>query len=332
MSQPVPMVEIWRGSILESQHMGHACICDANGEVIESWGNPEQVILPRSSCKMVQALPLVESGAAKAYGLTSEQLALACASHNGAAIHTDRVNAWLDQLSLSDDDFRCGPQEPNDKDARDALILAGGQPCQCHNNCSGKHCGFLTLSQHLGGGPDYVALDHPVQLAARAAFEEMTAMTSPGYGIDGCSAPNFATSVSGLARAMSGFAAARDTSTRGKAAQQLTQAMITHPELVAGEGRACTELMRAMDGRAAIKTGAEAVFVAILPEQNLGIALKIVDGGTRAAEAAIAGLLVKYGVLEAKHPVAQKWMHGPIRNRRDIVTGEMRFSPEFLGG
>jgi len=116
-------------------------------------------------------------------------------------------------LSLSDDDFRCGPQEPNDKDARDALILAGGQPCQCHNNCSGKHCGFLTLSQHLGGGPDYVALDHPVQLAARAAFEEMTAMTSPGYGIDGCSAPNFATSVSGLARAMSGFAAARDTST-----------------------------------------------------------------------------------------------------------------------
>jgi len=184
----------------------------------------------------------------------------------------------------------------------------------------------------LGGGPDYVALDHPVQVAARAAFEEMTAMTSPGYGIDGCSAPNFATSVSGLARAMSGFAAARDTSTRGKAAQQLTQAMITHPELVAGEGRACTELMRAMDGRAAIKTGAEAVFVAILPEQNLGIALKIVDGGTRAAEAAIAGLLVKYGVLEAKHPVAQKWMHGPIRNRRDIVTGEMRFSPEFLGG
>lgn len=331
MTQPVPMIEIWRGSILESQHMGHACVCDASGEVIERWGNPELVILPRSSCKMVQALPLIESGAAQAHGLTSEQLALACASHNGAAIHTDRVNAWLDNLGLTDDDFRCGPQIPDDRDARNALVLAGAQPCQCHNNCSGKHCGFLTLNRHLGGGPDYVEIDHPVQLAARAAFEEMTGMTSPGYGIDGCSAPNFATSVAGLARAMSGFASARETSTRGKAAVQLTQAMITHPDLVAGEGRACTELMRAMNGKAAIKTGAEAVFVAILPEQGIGIALKIVDGGTRAAQAAIAGLLVKYGVLDAQHPAAQKWMHGPIKNRRDIITGDMRFSPNFLG-
>jgi L-asparaginase II len=130
---------------------------------------------------------------------------------------------------------------------------------------------------------------------------------------------------------MSAFAAARETSLRGKAAIQLTQAMIAHPDLVAGQGRACTELMRAMGGKAAVKTGAEAVFVAILPDREIGIALKIVDGGTRAAEAAIAGLLVKYGVLDPKDPVAQKWMHGPIRNRRDIVTGEMRFSGQFLG-
>ncbi len=331
MTQAIPMVEIWRGSILESQHMGHACICDAKGDIIESWGNPEQVILPRSSCKMVQALPLIESGAAKAHGLTSEHLALACASHNGAAIHTDRVNDWLSTLGLADDDFRCGPQIPDDRDARNALVRAGAQPCQCHNNCSGKHSGFLTLNRHLGGGPDYEQIDHPVQRATRVAFEEMTGMTAPGYGIDGCSAPNFATSVAGLARAMSGFAAARETSLRGKAAIQLTQAMIAHPDLVAGEGRACTELMRAMGGKAAVKTGAEAVFVAILPDREIGIALKIVDGGTRAAEAAIAGLLVKYGVLDPKDPVAQKWMHGPIRNRRDIVTGEMRFSDQFLG-
>ncbi len=331
MIQPVPMVEIWRGPFLESQHMGHACVCDAKGEIIESWGNPEHVILPRSSCKMVQALPLIESGAARAHGLMSEQLALSCASHNGAAIHTDRVKTWLSNLGLSDDDFRCGPQTPNDDDARDALVLSGSQPCQCHNNCSGKHCGFLTLNRHLGGGPEYVEPDHPVQQAVRAAFEEMTQMTSPGFGIDGCSAPNFATSVAGLARAMSEFAAARDTSIRGKAAIQLTQSMIAHPELVAGEGRACTELMRATAGKAAIKTGAEAVFIAILPQQGIGIALKIVDGGTRAAEAAIAGLLVKYGALDAAHPAAKKWMHGPIKNRRDIITGEMRFSANFLG-
>lgn len=115
MINPVPMTEIWRGSLLESLHVGHAVICDDSGQIVRSWGDPDAVIYPRSSCKMVQALPLLTSGAADKYGLTSEHLALACASHNGAAIHTDRVQAWLAQLGLSDDDFRCGPQEPDDR-------------------------------------------------------------------------------------------------------------------------------------------------------------------------------------------------------------------------
>lgn len=325
------MLEIWRGEMLESQHLGHAVICDAAGNLLESWGDPELMIYPRSSCKMLQALPLIESGAAKAHGLTSEQLALACASHNGAQIHTSRVTAWLDHLGLDDDAFCCGPQEPSDIPARNGLIRAGEAPCRCHNNCSGKHAGFLTLTQHLGAGPDYVAIDHPVQLAVREAYEEMTGVTSPTYGIDGCSAPNFATSLSGLARAMARMAVGDDGSTRGRAAEALVQAMMAHPELVAGETRACTELMRAMGGKAAIKTGAEAVFVAILPEQRIGIAVKIVDGGTRAAEAAIAGLLIKCGVLDAAHPTAVKWTQGPIRNWDGLKTGHMQFAPGFLG-
>ncbi|SFR35836.1 asparaginase [Litoreibacter janthinus] len=330
MTQPIPMVEIWRGDLLESQHLGHAVVCDSSGQVVEAWGDDEKVIYPRSSCKMLQALPLVESGAADAFGLTSEQLALSCASHKGAAIHTDRVQVWLNDLGLSVSDFRCGPQKPSDKDAHEALVRAGKQPCQIHNNCSGKHSGFLTLTKHLGAGSEYTQVDHPVQRAARSAFEEMTGEDAEFYGIDGCSAPNFSTSVTGLARAMARMAKPTVKGARAQASERLVNAMRTHPELVAGEGGACTELMRAMNGKVAIKTGAEAVYVAILPEQGLGMALKIADGGTRAAEAAIAGLLVKYGALDANHPMARKRLHGPILNRNGLNTGHMRLSPDFI--
>ena len=316
------LVEVWRGPFLESIHSGHAVICDAKGEIHASWGDPDLVFLPRSSSKMLQALPLIESGAADLLGLTTEHLALSCASHQGATIHTDRVTKWLAALGKTDDDFRCGPQEPSDKDARDALIRAGETPCQMHNNCSGKHTGFLTVSRHLAAGPEYIDPAHPVQIAVREAFEDMTGMTSPGYGIDGCSAPNFATSLRGMALAMAKMAAGETGSdTRNLASARLVAAMARHPDLVAGEGCACTELMRAMGGAASIKTGAEAVFVAILPGQGLGVAVKIEDGGTRAAEAVIAALLVRLGVLDANHPAAQKRLYGPITNRREIETG-----------
>lgn len=325
MSNPVPLVEIWRGDLLESVHFGHAVICDSSGQIVEAWGEPNASIYPRSSCKMIQALPLITSGAADKFGLTSEQLALSCASHNGAAIHTDRVQLWLNQLGLQDSDFRCGPQLPQDIPARNALIKSDSSPCQIHNNCSGKHAGFLTLAQHMGAGPEYVEMDHPVQQAALEAFESTTGETSPGFGIDGCSAPNFATSMYGLARAMAWFASAGERSDRtAQAAQALTQAMMMHPELVAGEGRACTEIMRALNGRAAIKTGAEGVFIAIVPERKMGIAVKISDGGTRAAESVIASLLVRVGVLEEAHPTVQAYMRTPITNRRNIVCGHTK--------
>ncbi|CUH86664.1 L-asparaginase II [Phaeobacter sp. CECT 5382] len=331
MTKPVPMAEIWRGALLESLHLGHAVICDDTGQIIRSWGDPEALIYPRSSAKMIQALPLLTSGAAAKYGLTSEQLALACASHNGAHIHTDRVNDWLGQLGLADDDFRCGPQEPADIPARNELIKTDASPCQVHNNCSGKHAGFLTLAQHLGAGPEYVEMDHPVQQACLTAFEEVTGMDSPGYGIDGCSAPNFSTTVHGLARAMAWFASAGDRADRASdAAAQLVSAMATHPELVAGETRACTNLMRAMGGKVAVKTGAEAVFIAIIPEKKLGVALKITDGATRASECAIAAILVGLGVLDADHPETRKYFNAPLINRRGIDCGSLRPSAEML--
>ncbi len=321
------LAEIWRGGFLESQHLGHAVVVDSSGEIVATWGDAERVILPRSACKMVQALALVESGAADAAGLGSEQLALACASHNAAAMHTRRVARWLADLGLGDEDLRCGAHMPRDAEAKKALLCAGEAPRQWHNNCSGKHAGFLTLNRHLGGGPEYVEVDHPVQRAVRAAFEEVTGEASPGHAIDGCSAPNFATTLTGLARAMARFASAgAGGSARERAMVRLREAMARHPELVAGEGRACTRLMRAMQGRAMVKTGAEAVFVAILPGPGLGIALKVDDGGTRASEAAIAALLSRYGALDADDPVARAYTDAPLTNWRGIECGRLRAS------
>ena len=331
MGKAVPMVELWRGGLLESTHQGHAVLCDESGQIVRAWGDPDRIIFPRSSCKMIQALPLVESGAADAHGLTPAHLALSCASHQGAALHVNMARDWLAGLALGEPDLRCGAHEPYDRAERDRLICDHEGPCQLHNNCSGKHSGFLTVTKHLKAGPEYVEIDHPLQKAIRAATEEVTGETVAGYGIDGCSAPNFAMSIKGLAGAMSRFSAASESGdTRQRAMHRLTRAMASYPELVAGEGRSCTELTRAMEGRVTIKTGAEAVFVAILPEKRLGLALKIEDGNSRASEAALVGLLSQLGVLDAAHPMAQKRLPAPQTNCRGLVTGELRLSCGFL--
>lgn len=320
------MVEIWRGAFLESVHHGHAVICDDTGQIVQAWGHPDTVILPRSSCKMIQALPLVESGAADAAGLGPDHLALASSSHLGEPMHTTRVQRWLFALGLADDALRCGRQHPGDPDTNVAMIRAHEEPCQYHNECSGKHTGFLTLTKHLGAGPEYVDPGHAVQLAVREAFEDVTGAQSPGYGIDGCAAPNFATTVHGLARAMAYFAKASTGSgpVRSRSAARLVAAILAHPEMVAGTTGACTQLMRAMEGRVAIKTGAEGVFVAILPEQRLGVALKITDGARRARECAIAALLVHLGVLSPDHPATLRRCNAPILNRAGGVAGTIR--------
>ncbi len=326
MANPVDLVEVWRGDLLECVHQGHAVVCDDTGQIVESWGDPTAMIYPRSSCKMIQALPLVESGAAA--NLTGQQLAIASASHNAAAIHTDLVGKWLKDLDLTDDDFRCGPALPMDEAARNELICSGTAPCQIHNECSGKHAGFLTLTKYLNAGPDYELIDHPVQQAVKAAFEDVTGETSPMYGIDGCSAPNHACTVHGLARAMAFFASAQDRSdVRSTAAARLTQAMATFPEFVAGETRTCTDLMRAMDHKVAIKTGAEGVFIAIIPEKRLGVAVKIMDGSQRGRDCAIAAILVRLGVLDPNHPAAVARRTPAILNRRGLTTGFIRPAP-----
>ena len=328
--KPQIMCEIWRGSYLESVHTGMAVICDKDGEISHQWGDPNSLILPRSSAKMMQALPLIISGAEKKFSIGEDLLALACASHNAAEIHLSRVVGWLSHLGFSETDLRCGSQQPKDPHVKKEMREKGRSPCQIHNNCSGKHAGFLSVSRHLKAEAEYTDPDHPVQLMVMDVFQELTQNKVDGIVIDGCSAPNPAMPLYSLAKAMSWFATAHKRDDQlSKAALKLRNAMVNYPELVAGEQRACTNLMKACEKKAILKTGAEGVFVAILPELEKGIALKIFDGGTRASECAIASLLIQLGVLSLNHPTAIAYTHAPILNWRNIETGMMKASNSF---
>ncbi len=324
MSGPVDFVELWRGGMLESVHQGHAVVADDTGEIVEAWGDPNAVTFPRSSAKMLQALPMVESGVADRFGLTTEQLAFSCASHSGAAIHTDKAKAWLNDLGFGHDDFCCGPQWPADIPARDVLIKTDETPCRYHNNCSGKHCGFLTMVKANGWGPDYTAIDHPLQITIKETFEDLVEETSPTWGIDGCSAPNHAVSMHGMARAMAKIAVADASTTRGAAMVRLREATMKHPELVANVDRACTHLMQAGRGKVSVKTGAEGYFIAIIPDRKMGVALKITDGTTRASECAMAAILCRLGVLDADDPLVKRYRNPDLKNFAGLITGDMR--------
>ncbi len=322
------LVEITRGDTVESIHRCAIAIARADGSLAFSLGNVDAVSFPRSSLKMIQALPLLESGAADAFGLGSDLIALACASHSGEPMHTERVCAWLERIGCTEQDLACGAHPSRVEAVAEAMIRAGEKPTRIYNNCSGKHSGFLTVARHWDiATQGYEAHDHPVQVAVAKALAELSGVTDLPYGIDGCAAPAFALPIRNFAQAMAQFAnPSAQPAPRAEAMKRIVAAMIAHPELVAGTGRADTVLMRAANGRVALKGGAEGYFAGIVPEAGLGIAIKIDDGAGRAAETAIGAVIDKLGLLtddKAAHAI----IRAPILNTRDTIAGERRPAP-----
>ena len=324
------MIQIIRNNHIESLHFGSAVVIGPNRNTIIEWGDADSLIFPRSSMKIIQAIPLIESGAAHHYKLGSQELAMACSSHQGSTIHTKIIENWLAALDLSQNDLKCGVQPPSDKTERQKLRDCMEKPSQVHNNCSGKHAGFLTFVKHKNLSFEYNDINHPLQRKIRVILGELSGEEIKNYGIDGCSAPNFMCSVRGLANAM--YALTDFVSLgkiRSKAVQNILDGMQTHPFLVAGIGRACSELMVATESPVVVKTGAEGVFVAVLPEHKLGVALKILDGSTRAAEAAITLILVRLGVLSQNHPATKRRLFSEIRNWNRKITGYVSPTERF---
>lgn len=296
MSNPV-LVELTRGRLVESVHRGAFAVCDASGKVLYSAGDIATPIFPRSAVKAIQALFLIESGAVDAYGFGNKELALACSSHSSAPEHADLAGQMLKKAGLSEKDLECGVHWPFDYKTLINQAKSGLEPTQLHNNCSGKHAGFLCAACHSGIGlRGYVRKDHEVQKIMAHNMEVVTGgkMVDELCGTDGCAIPTFAVPLAQIAQGFARMATGEGLSTsKANAAQTLVKACMAEPFYVAGTSRACTKLMEMAPDRIFVKTGAEGVYTAILPEKGLGFALKIDCGTTRGAEVAIAALLAK---------------------------------------
>lgn len=326
-SNPI-LIQVTRGPIVESVHRGRAVVAGADGHVLASWGDAKAITYPRSANKALQALPLVESGAADAFGLGDAELALACASHGGEAMHTDRVGAWLARLGLTPDHLECGVHMPYHQPTGEAMLRRGEAPTALHNNCSGKHAGMVTTALHRGEViRGYTGYQHRVQQRILGVIEQVTAqdLSSSPWGVDGCSIPTIGLPLEALAYGMARLADPQDLPpARAEAATRLLTAWGRHPELVGGSGTFDTGFMQAVASRILVKAGAEGVCVAIIPDQGIAVAVKIDDGAARAAGPAMAAVLRRMGLLsDAEWAALAPLVEPPVTNRAGIRAGAL---------
>jgi L-asparaginase II len=298
MANPV-VVEATRGGRIESAHRGAGAVVDPDGRVVMAFGDAEQAVYPRSAVKALQALPLIESGAADRFGLSDKEIALACASHSGSDDHVATARAMLAKAGRDERALECGVHWPLGEGEARALARSGRTPIALHNNCSGKHAGFVCLSCAMGVDPKhYIAPDHPVQREVAAAIAATTGafLSEERRAVDGCGIPTYAVPLVALARGFARFGTGRGLPpARQKAAARIRSAVAAHPLTVAGKGRFDTEVMGLLGANAFTKSGAEGVFCAALPEAGLGLAVKADDGAGRAAQVMIAALIRRFG-------------------------------------
>jgi L-asparaginase II len=317
-------VENVRGAIVESRHEVHVAVVDSAGKLVASAGNPDLVTFWRSAAKPFQAQPLVQDGVVERFGLRREDLALACASHSSAPEQVGLVREFLQRIGCSERDLMCGPHRPlSDSVAKD-YETRGVRLTAVYSNCSGKHSGMLALAKHHGWPTEfYGRIEHPVQqrcLKSVSQYTDVPVESSPpdplsvrrggtlGVAVDGCGVACFALPLRNMALAYT------------RLDGPILEAMLLHPELIAGVGRPCTEMMRGHPGRVFTKVGAEGVYSALLVREGLGIALKVVDGHSLASALAIAAVLIELGL----RPQPSSLIRKPITNSRGETVGEMR--------
>jgi L-asparaginase II len=333
MIDPV-VVEVFRGGLVESRHRGAIAVVDAAGKKVFAAGDVARPLFPRSAVKPLQALPLVESGAADQFALSDEELALCCASHSGEPAHVRGVERILAKAGFDASALACGTHWPASQAAATALARTGAAPSALHNNCSGKHAGFLCVARAMETDPaGYWLPGHPVQQRVHGVLEDLMEVALPPdqRAVDGCSVPTWATPLEHLALAFAKFGSGRGLAPeRAAAAARLLAACVREPWYVAGSGRFCTEIMQLLGSQALVKTGAEGVMCAALPARGVGIAIKCDDGASRAAEALMAAALARLLTLDDHQRAALgRFAQPKIRNWNDIETGELRVCLEF---
>jgi L-asparaginase II len=325
-------VEQLRGGAVETWHDVHVAVVDSTGRLVAHAGEPELVTFWRSAAKPFQAVPLVADGVMERFGLTSEDLALACASHSSEPGQVTRVRAFLAKVGCSERDLLCGPHPPLSERVAQDYQSRGLRLTPVYSNCSGKHAGMLALARHHGWPTEfYTRLEHPVQQRCLAEVSRWTdvPVAEIKTAVDGCGVVcfglplrNMALAYARLAIADSGWRIADSKEGRPIRHPQsaIVESMLRHPDLIAGEGRPCTEMMRAHPGRVITKVGAEGVYCALLPQEGLGVALKVADGHALASALAMATVLEALGLRPRPASLASR----PNVNTRGDTVGEMR--------
>ena len=318
--EDVPLVAVRRGAIVESVHRGRFVLCDPSGEVLDAVGDPDAYVYARSSAKPFQALPLVLSGAADAFGLTDEELAVACASHNAEGPHLTAVRSLLEKAGLSEDDLQNGAHPPMYAPEAAKLVRSGEEARPIHGNCSGKHAGMLAVCAHEGldtGG--YRRPDHPLQRRIMDLLTEICGLRQDEVLLagDDCGVPAFALPLKNLATGFVRLATGEGLSDEvAAAAERVRSAMRAHPFTVAGTGRLDTEVMEVT--HLLCKSGAEGVFAAGSPD-GWGLSLKTSDGGGRAGRPAAFAALRRRGVEAVDNGPESR----PTRGLHGEVVGEI---------
>jgi L-asparaginase II len=327
-----PLVEVLRGERVESVHHGAVVLVDDAGGPVAARGDADLVTYLRSSAKPAQVLPLLVSGAAERFGFTEAEIAVMIGSHGGEPFHLEAVRSILGRAGLGEEALQCGAHPPFYRPAAHALRLSGQEPSALHNNCSGKHAGMLALAVHLGAPIGaYLEPAHPVQQRIREVVARLSGLETAAIGIavDGCSAPTFAIPMRAAAllyaRLLAPGSLPEDL---GRAARRAVAAMRAHPEMVAGTGRLCTDLMRRGGDGLIAKIGAEGFYGLGYARggRGFGLAIKISDGdGERARPTAAIDALRQLGVLEDPEAAGLMERHvGTIRNHRGVVVGRVR--------
>jgi L-asparaginase II len=319
------LVEVLRGGHVESRHMGAFAVADSQGGLVMSGGDVERAIYPRSAIKALQALPLVVSGAASRFDLAPDELALACASHAGAPVHTAAAARMLARAGRDQFCLECGTHWPSSDVATRALAADGQQPTPLHNNCSGKHAGFICTAVAAGRGTaGYVRPDHPVMRDVTGAVAAVTRARVDDQvpAVDGCSIPTFRIPLRALAEGFARFGTGEGMPEGfADAAALLRGAVAAHPVMLSGVGRFDTRVAEAMGEAAFVKVGAEGVYCGALPALGLGFALKCDDGAQRAAEVATAALLRRF---LGSNPVLDELASLVLRNWQGVAVGGLR--------
>ena len=331
MSNPV-LVEVTRGSVVESRHRGAISVFDADGKAVLDIGDTARPVFAGSAIKAVQALPFVESGAVDAFGFGDKEISLACSSHSGEDAHIEMARSMLERAGRSAEDLECGPHwSSHQKVLIHQVRTRTEEPDALCNNCSGKHSGFICTAAHLGIEPKgYIDPSHAVMREVKAVLEDVTgaAHEEDLRGTDGCSIPTYATPLTAMAYGFAKMATGRGLGeARANAAKRILDACMSAPFYMAGTQRFCTRIMELAPGRLFAKTGAEGVYCGALPELGLGIALKCDDGNSRGAEAMMATVI---GHLLANDDSLKADLAGManrvLKNRNGFEVGNVRSS------